>query len=168
MKKNIFLIFVAAQLFYLNAYAENIRDQAISGNGVKIEIYDDGKLSSHKIIANFVFYPEDNGKWRGFWQHIYIAPNDEMKDVLLKIESWSIDEGAIKNFQKFKGGCSFDLMAGHSFGKRNYQVVIKQKDNDIEVAGSALWYSEILKRELKMEWKSTEKLYFELPYNKIF
>jgi len=140
----------------------------ISGSAVKIEIFDDGKISPHKIIANFFFFQEKNGLWQGQWEHIYIAPDDQAKDVLLKIEKFSTAEGTIQNFQKFDGGCSFDIIAGQDFGNRKYQTVIKENGSMPEVIGSALWYSELLRKQIKIEWKSTDKLYFELPYNKVF
>jgi len=165
MKKIILLILLFASFASINAYAKS---GVVSGSAVKIEIFDEGKINSHKIIANFFFIQDKDGSWQGQWEHIYIAPNDEEKDVLLKIEKFSTVEGTIQNFQKFNGGCSFDMLAGQDFGNRKYQIVIKEKGSMPEVAGSALWYSELLKKQIKIEWKSTDKLYFELPYNKVF
>ncbi len=149
----------------VNAYAKS---DMISGNAVKIEIFDNGKLSPHKMIANFFFFQEKDGSWQGQWEHIYIAPNDDAKDVLLKIEKYSTVEGTIQNFQKFNDGCSFDMSVGQDFGDRKYQIVINENGSMPEVNGSALWYSEVLKSQIKLEWRSTDKLYFELPYNKVF
>ncbi len=165
MKKIIPLILMFSFLVTVNIYAKS---DTIYGSAVKIEIFDDGKISPHKIIANFFFFQEKDGSWAGQWEHIYIAPNDEAKDVLLKIEKFSTAERTIQNFQKFNDGCSFDMLAGQDFGNRKYQIVIKENGSMPEVTGSALWYSELLKNQIKIEWKSTDKLYFELPYNKVF
>jgi hypothetical protein len=60
------------------------------------------------------------------------------------------------------------MVLGLGYGKRICQIVIKKYEDAIDVNGSGLWYSDILKRPLKKEWRSTNKRYFELPYNKIF
>jgi len=165
MKKTIFIILLTTYFFNISAYAQS---NIISGKAVKIEIFEDGKISPHKIIANFFFFQNENGLWSGEWEHIYIAPFDNVKDVLLKIERWSTYQGTIQNFQKFSNGCSFDMSVGKMFGDRKYQIVIKENGSTPEVRGSALWYSEVLKNQMKIEWKSTDKRYFELPYNKVF
>jgi hypothetical protein len=160
--KKIILIIMFISLISINAKAQS---SDISGSGVKIEIFEDGKMIPHKMIADFFFYQEKNDSWRGWWQHIYIAPDDGAKDVILKIQIYSMDDGTIKNFQRFNDGCSFEMLA--SLG-RKYQVVIKENDLMTKVSASALWYSELLKEQIKIEWKSSDKVYFELPYNKVF
>lgn len=152
---------------YLHASPDKI-PATISGSSVKIEIFEDGKITGDKLLADYLFVQDKNSQWHGYWRHIYIHPDDDQKDVLIKIESWSIENAQITNFQTFKNGCSFDLDVGNLYGNRKIQIVIKKEGIKDIVLGSALWYSEILERELKKEWKSTDKLYFELPYTKIF
>jgi hypothetical protein len=163
--KKIILIIMLLSLISINASAQSSN---ILISGVKIEIFEDGKMTPNKMIADFFFYHEENKTWHGGWQHIYISPNDSSKDVILKIQSYSIDEGTIQNFQRFSDGCSFEMLVSEG---RKYQVVIKE--NSLmpllpKVTASALWYSPLLKEEIRTEWKSTDKLFFELPYNKVF
>lgn len=143
----------------------NAQSSNISSSGVKIEIFEADKMTPHKIIADFFFYQEKNESWHGWWQHIYIAPDDGAQDVILKIQRYSIDEGDIQNFQRFSDGCSFEMLVSPD---RKYQVVIKENGSMPKVSASALWYSELLKEQIRIEWKSSDKLYFVLPYNKVF
>ena len=140
----------------------------ISASSVKIEIYEDGELTDHKILASYGFARDRQGQWHGYWRHIYICPWHEQGDVCLKIESWSIADKQITNFQSFANGCSFDLSLGSLFGNRKMQIVIKKGGFNNVVLGSAIWYSDILGGELKKEWKSTEATHFELPYKRVF
>jgi hypothetical protein len=139
----------------------------IQANGVLIETYENGKLTSVKFIADYVFLQKD-GVWRGYWRHICMTPVDDDRSVRLKIESWSTDNGDITNLQSFSDGCSFDLAVGSMYGRRSLQVIVKQEGMKNTVLASGLWHSEIGQTELKKEWRSTNKLYFELPYSRVF
>jgi len=140
----------------------------IRANGVLIETYENGKLTPVRFIAGYVFAQDKDGAWRGYWQHICMTPFDEDRSVCLKVETWSTDDGNIANIQSFPNGCSFDLTVGSLFGRRVLQVIVKKEGIKNTVLASGLWYSEIGQTELKKEWRSTDKVYFELPYNKVF
>jgi len=165
--KKIILIIMFIALISINA---NAQSSNMSSTGVKIEIFENGKITPNKMIADYLFYQEEDKSWSGWWQHIYIAPNDDNKDVILKIQRYSTGEGTIQNFQRFSDGCSFEMLVSDG---RKYQVVIKESSSKSKlllpkVSASALWYSEVIKEQMKIEWKSSEKFYFELPYTKIF
>jgi hypothetical protein len=97
-----------------------------------------------------------------------MSPFDEDKTVCLKIEAWSTANGDITNLQSFPNGCSFDLTVKSIFGRRTFQVIVKQEGIKNTVLATALWHSEIAQTEIKMEWRSTDKPYFELPYRRVF
>ncbi len=163
-----FLLSSFINCHYLDA-SQDGKPTIFSGTGVKIEIYEDGKVSGRKLLADYFFKQDQQGKWYGYWRHILISPFDDDKSVALKIESWSTENGEITNFQAFKAGCSFDIDVSRAlYGNRMIQIIIKEENSRELVLGSALWYSKILERDLKVEWKSTDKLYFELPYTKVF
>ena len=141
------------------------RPGLVFGSGVKVEIFENDKMTPNKMLVDYSFSQEIDGSWSGWWQHIFIAPNEGAKDVILKIQRYSTDEGTIQNLQSFSDGCSFELLVSTD---RKYQLVIKGKGSSLEVKGRALWYSEMLKEEVRIKWESTNKLYFELPYKKVF
>ncbi|MCX5645314.1 MAG: hypothetical protein NTZ17_11650 [Phycisphaerae bacterium] len=146
------------------------KPRIMAQTGVLIETYDDGKLTPIKLIADYLFAQDEQGVWRGYWRHICITPFDADKDVCLKIEMWSTVTGEITHFQPFSNGCSFDLIVSDNalFGRRTLQVIVKEEGIKRTVLASGLWHSEITKTEFKKEWRSTDKLYFELPYNRVF
>ncbi len=139
----------------------------IRADGVLIETYENGRLTPVRFIADYVFLRKD-GVWRGYWRHICMTPVDDDRSVCLKIESWSTDNGDITNLQSFPNGCSFDLAVGNLYGRRSLQVIVKQEGMKDTVLASGLWHSEIGQTELRKEWRSTDKPYFELPYNRVF
>ena len=136
--------------------------------GILIETYQNGKLAPTKLIGEYLFARDKGGMWGGYWQHIQMTPVDNDKSVCLRMVRASSDDGEIANIQSFPNGCSFDLVE-RSFARRAaLQVIVKEDGVKRTVQASGLWYDTTRETELKMEWKSTDKPYFELPYKKVF
>lgn len=137
-----------------------------------MEIFDDGKLSDNRMLVQLTIF--DDGEVYVDWNHVYIDPVHETKTVILKAQHFSTLEGSIKNVKVDKGSFSFTIdLSGTPLGTgRTVQVVGNRRNEgrygyeyDVEAIG--LWWSEVLGRKIKTEWRSTDKK-FVLPYREIF
>lgn len=140
------------------------------GTSFHMEILDDGKLTENKILAQLRIL-SDGSKIYADWNHVYIDPVHETKTVILKAQHFSTLEGSIKNVLISKEGFSFviDLSLTPLGTGRTVQVVGSKKDGQdkYDVEATALWWSEVLKRKLKTEWRTTDKG-IVLPYKEVF
>ena len=175
MKKRILITFVClACLIISSAFVlaqKATADQEIAINTYfKMEILDDGKLTDNKMLVELRMFSDGSDIYAD-WNHVYIDPVDETKTVILKAQHFSTLEGSIKNVIAKKNNFSFviDLSLTPLGSGRTVQVVgIKQEgQNDYNVEGTALWWSEILQKKLKTQWRSTDKK-FVLPYKEVF
>lgn len=135
-----------------------------------MDILNDGKLTENKILVELRIL-SDGSKVYADWNHVYIDPVHETKTVILKAQHFSTLEGSIKNVIINKESFSFtiDLSLTPLGTGRTVQVVgnKKNKQNGYDVEATALWWSEILKRKLKTEWRSTDNKII-LPYKEIY
>jgi hypothetical protein len=90
MKRHIHAGCIAAILFILVLLATQAADissgkagpssdskvRSIAAMGVLIETYEDGKLTPVRLIADYLFVPDERGVWRGYWRHICITPGN--------------------------------------------------------------------------------------------
>jgi len=103
-------------------------------------------------------------------QHIFIAPVNEMKTVMLKIEQFSDLNGEISDIEVHDKSFSFTLDVSNDFwpGKRTFQIVGKEENLDVELQGSSLYWSQIVNEKIKTEWRSTGKPTLTFPYREVF
>ncbi len=137
----------------------------------KMEILDDGKLTENKMLVDLTIFDYDGDNIYVDWNHVYIDPVHKTKTVILKDQHFSTLEGSIKNVIANNDSFSFviDLSGTYLGTGRTVQVVgnksLGQVKYDIEA--TALWWSDIINRKIKTEWRSTDKT-FILPYNEVF
>ncbi len=169
MKKCVSII--SAFLLCLTAHsvlgtAKSTKNDSIVGirENFKMEIMNDGQLSEDKMIVTLeilgsIYEPYVT------WNHVYIKPIHDEKRVVLKAQHFSTEEGSIKDVRVTQN--SFSFVIDHI--GRTVQVVGNKKagQSKYDVEASALWWSEILNRKIKMEWRSTDKK-FMLPYKEVF
>lgn len=170
MKKYISIIsasLLSLTVFSLLVAAENTKSDSIVGirENFKMEIIDDGQMSENRMIVTLGILGNIHEPYVR-WNHVYIKPIHEEKRVLLKAQHFSTVDGSIKDVIVNKNSFSFTIFWGE---RRIAQVVgSKKRDQDnYSIEASALWWSEILKRKIKMAWRSTDKK-FTLPYKEVF
>lgn len=135
----------------------------------KIKIIDDGKLSQDKMLVELRIYNHGD-KIYVTWDHVYISPQDDLKKVILKAQHYSVQEGTITDVIATQNHFSFKIDVSTSlFAGRTVQVVGNKEEGAFKysVEGSALWWSDILNRKIKTEWRSTNRK-FILPYKEVF
>jgi len=175
MKKRRLITFVSLTCLIISS-ALVIAQKTTAGEEVgintyfKMEILDDGKLTENKMLVELRMFSNGSNIYAD-WNHVYIAPVHETKTVILKAQHFSTLEGSIKNVIVNENSFSFviDLSLTPLGAGRTVQVVgiKKEGQNDYNVEGTALWWSEILKRKLKTQWRTTDKK-FVLPYKEVF
>lgn len=147
----------------------NLADKVRIFEYFKMEIIDDGKLSQNKMLVELRIYNYSD-KIYVTWDHVYISPQDDLKKVILKAQHYSVQEGTIKDVMATQSHFSFkiDVSTG-LFAGRTVQVVGNKEEGAFKysVGGSALWWSDILNRKIKTEWRSTNRK-FILPYKEVF
>jgi len=170
MKKYISIIFASLlclTVFSVLVTAESTKNVSIVGirENFKMEIMDDGQLSEDKMIVTLEILGNIYKPYV-VWNHVYIKPIHDEKRVILKAQHFSTVEGSIKDVIVNKDSYSFMIFWGVG---RSIQVVGSKKrgQDNYSIEASALWWSEILNRKIKMEWRSTDKK-FVLPYREVF
>lgn len=137
---------------------------------MRMEILNDGQPTENRMLVDLDIF-DHTGKVHVIWNHVYIDPVHEAKTVILKAQHFSTLEGSIKNVTTYNDGFSFtiDLSAEFLGTGRTVQVVGSKKETGMgyDVEASGLWWSEILNKKLKTEWRSTDKK-FILPYKEVF
>jgi hypothetical protein len=136
----------------------------------RMDILNDGELSENNILVDLRIF-SDGGKTHVDWNHVYIDPVHETKTVILKAQHFSTLEGSIRNVQASEGHFSFvmDLSLTPLGTGRTVQVVGSKGEGQdkYDVRATGLWWSEILKRKLKIKWRTTDKK-IVLPYREVF
>lgn len=135
-----------------------------------MDILDDGRLTDNKIQVELRII-SDGSKIYADWNHVYIDPVHETKTVILKAQHFSTLEGSISNITVNKRSFSFtiDFSLTPLGSGRTVQVVgsKKNKQDGYDVEATALWWSEILNKKIRTEWRSTDKKII-LPYKEVF
>jgi len=137
---------------------------------MKMEILADGQPTEDRMLVGLDIF-DHAGKIHVIWNHVYIRPFHETKTVVLKAQHFSTQEGSIKNVMANNDSFSFTLdFSGELLGAgRTAQVVGSKQESGIgyDMEASGLWWSPILNKKLKTEWRTTDKK-FVLPYKEVF
>jgi len=177
MKKCILITLVSLVCLIVPSVLVIAKNTTVSENiaifaSFKMEILEDGKLTENKMLVELriVNVEGDNNIYID-WNHVYIDPVHEFKTVILKAQHFSTLEGSIKNVIANNNSFSFVIdLSGTPLGAgRTVQVVGNKKlgQDGYSVEATALWWSEIINRKIKTEWRSTDKT-FILPYKEVF
>lgn len=167
------LTVIGVCLFYIMIASTDGADKIKIGKNVRIstdvkmEIMEDGQLTENKLLVHLVIY-DYKDKIHVHWDHIYIAPQHDMKQVLLKCQSYSVEDGSVYGVGANNDNFSFTIHVGR--GQDIKIVGNKVKGRFIysySIQGVALWWSDIIKDKIKIEWRSTTKK-FILPYTEVF
>lgn len=137
---------------------------------LRMEIRNDGQLTEQKMLIDLDIF-DYAGKIYVIWNDVFIQPYHESKSVILKPEHLSTLEGSIKNVIANNDRFSFTIdLSGEFLGAgRTMQVVGSKRKIGLgyDVEATGLWWSDILNKKLKIEWRSTDKK-FMLPYIEVF
>ncbi len=177
MKKRILVIFIFLVCLIVPLSLVIAKNTTVSENiaifaSFKMEILEDGKLTENKMLVELrILNIDGDNNIFVDWNHVYIAPVHEFKTVILKAQHFSTSVGLIKNVIANKNSFSFVIdLSGTRFGTgRTVQVVGNKKlgQDGYDIEATALWWSEIINRKIKTEWRSTDKT-FILPYKEVF
>lgn len=139
----------------------------------KMEILNEGKLTENKMLVDLrIVNIDGDNNISVVWKHVYINPVHETKRVILKAQHFSTVSGSIYNVIVNNNNFSFVIdLSGTSFGTgRTVQVVGNKRSGlitEYDIEATALWWSDILKKKIKTEWRSTDKK-IVLPYKEVF
>jgi hypothetical protein len=138
----------------------------------KMEILNDGKLTENKMLVELrIVNVDGDDNISVDWNHVYINPFHETKTVILKAQHFSTLAGSINNVIVNNNNFSFVIgFTGTPFGAgRTVQVVGNKRlgQDGYDIEATALWWSDIINRKIKTEWRSTDKK-FVLPYKEVF
>jgi hypothetical protein len=146
----------------------------ISSQSRYLEVFENGKMTPLKIIASF-YLDNRKGDNKVKWQHIYITPFDKQRDVNLKIESFSTEDGTINNVKRNRDNTlTFTLDPGIVFSDPKSVRLINvwckvSNSGEIEsVRASMKYYSNIVKASFVTTWQESKEPYFDLPYKRVF
>ncbi len=161
--------------FVTPCFSQETNQAILIGDQLYSDVYEDGKMTGEKIIANPLI-TNVNGKMQIFWSHIYITPFHDQKDVCLKIERFSSDEGTIRDFRLNKDHtATFQIAPGpyvaDSSSERNINVWLKLSEDNksiVDVSCNMAFWSNILNKKILKEWKQAKEPRFELPYKTVF
>lgn len=179
MKRFLILLFVClmgfGRLSASTCFAESPSQTLLIGGDLYLDVYEDQKMTGEKIIAKPLI-SNVNGQPQVFWSHICITPFHDQKDVCLKMERFSTDEGTVRDFRLNKDHTmTFQIAPGpygaDSSSERNINVWIKLSDDDrqiLDINCSLIFYSNIVNRKITKEWKQAKEPKFELPYKTVF
>lgn len=134
-----------------------------------MEIIDDGKLTDNQMLADLHIF-NYRGRTHVVWNHVYIDPQHDLKKVILKAQHYSTQEGTISEVVVSKNHFSFKIDVSTAlFPGRTVQVVGNRSEDShkYSIEGTALWWSYILNRKIKTEWRTTDKKIM-LPYKEVF
>jgi len=130
-----------------------------------LDVIEDGKLTEAKYkvrITIFDYY----GNIYVTWECVFISPLHEEKKMLINPFSFTTGGGSITDVKIQKDHFSFklELTAG-----RVIQIIGSKKPDsfDYSIEGVGFWWSDILKRNTRTEWRSTERKIL-LPYREAF
>lgn len=149
-----------------------VQDGTMIGGDLYLEVYENQKMTGEKIIAHvFILYRD--GVWKVDWRQIYITPFHEWKKVSLKMESFTSDEGLIKDFHFNENNTiTFQLLpsAALSLGAYNVQLKLSGENSHqiIDMSSQRVVWDKASNEKDVTEWKRAEKSDFELPYTTVF
>ena len=177
MKKRILITFILLMCLIVPSVLVIAKNTTVSENiaifaSFKIEILEDGKLTENKMVVELIILNVDGDNNVSVdWNHVCIDPVHEFKAVVLKAQHFSTLEGSIKNIIANNNSFSFviDLSSTPLGTGRTVQVVGNKRlgQDGYDIEATALWWSDIINRKIKTEWRSTDKT-FILPYKKVF
>lgn len=179
MKKRILVIsilflFLVLPSLLVIAKSTAVGEKFAIETSFKMEIFEDGEISEQKMLVDLTIIGQDSGGYYVEWNEVYIDPIHEHKVVVLIPVHHSTLDGSIKNVIVTKNGFSFVIDLSRQFlGKgHTLQIVGTKKKGGIiyhkyDVKGSGLWWSEILKRSIRKELRSTDRKII-LPYKEVF
>lgn len=168
---SIFLVCLVVPSVLVIAQSTTVGKKVAIQTHFKMEILDDGKLTENKMLVELTIFDYDGDNIYIGWNHVYIDPVHETKTVVLKAQHFSTLEGSIKNVIANNNSFSFVIdLSGTPLGAgRTVQVVGNKKvgQDGYDIEATALWWSDIINRKIKTEWRSTDKT-FILPYKEVF
>jgi hypothetical protein len=137
-----------------------------------MEILEDGKLTENKMLVELrIVNIDGDNNISVDWNHVYIKPVHETETVILKAQHFSTVRHSIKDV--IANNNSFSFVIGFpgvpSGAGRTVQVVGNKRlgQDGYDIVAIALWWSDIINRKIKTEWRSTDKT-FILPYKEVF
>ena len=177
MKKRILITLVSLVCLIVPSVLVIAKNTTVSENiaifaSFKMEILNDGKLTENKMLVELrIVNVDGDNNISVVWNHVYIDPVHEFKTVILKAQHFSTLEGSIKNVIANNNSFSFviDLSATPLGAGRTVQVIGNKRlgQDGYDIEATALWWSDIINRKIKTEWRSTDKT-FILPYKEVF
>ncbi len=177
MKKRILITFILLICLIVPSVLVIAKNTTVRKNiaifaSFKMEILNDGKLTENKMLVELrIVNVDGDNNISVDWNHVYIDPVHEFKTVILKAQHFSTLVGSINNVIANNNSFSFviDLSGTHFGTGRTVQVVGNKKvgQDGYDVEATALWWSDIINRKIKTEWRSTDKK-FILPYKEVF
>ena len=172
MKRFVVLVLLSIS-FTTSTYAA-VNDDLGAGGTEYLDVYESGKTSGAKIIAN-IFIRNIDGKSEITWKHIYITPFPQQKDVVLKIEIFSTTDNTIQNFVVNNDSTyTFTIVPSPYVldpkSVRNINVWVKMsEDGRIEdIRGQMAFWRNITNQTTEVLWKRAKESHFVLPYNRVF
>jgi len=178
MKKRILITLVSLVCLIVPSVLVIAKNTTVSENiaifaSFKMEILNDGKLTENKMLVELrIVNVDGDNNISVVWNHVYTDPVHELKTVILKAQHFGTLEGSIYNVIANNNNFSFVIdLSGTPLGDgRTVQVVGNKRSGliaEYDIEATALWWSDILKRKIKTEWRSTDKT-FKLPYKEVF
>ena len=177
MKKRISIILISLICLIVPLSLVIAKNTTVSENiaifaSFKMEILEDGKLIENKMLVELrIVNVDGDNNISVVWNHVYIDPVHEFKTVILKAQHFSTLTGSIMNVIANNNSFSFVIdLSGTPLGTgRTVQVVGNKRlgQDEYDIEATALWWSDIINRKIKTEWRSTDKT-FILPYKEVF
>ncbi len=173
MKRMALYTLLLTLVVYAHGAGSGSHIQPISAH-FKMEILEDDVRREATMLVELTIVPRTGRQAVVVWDHVYVNPIHERKVVVLKAEHFSTAEDSIRNVQLTENAFSFTIAFSGTFGGagRTVQVVGEKKPealvaNMYDVSATGLWYSSILNRKIKTEWRTTSEKVI-LPYKEVF
>lgn len=163
----LFIFFLIIFFPIVNSFAQE--RYIVSPIPLKMDVYDNNKLTETKILASFYFYQDQSNNWQGYWQYIDFMPWEEDKAVMANMHTYAIDQGNITNFAKVNDNTySFEMQMSTLGGNRAAKVIIKKLPNlKWQAEVNIFVYSEITNDTVNIKWLTSDKKFLRLKYKKI-
>ena len=171
---SIFSVCLIVPSVLLIAKSDTVSKQFMLNTHFKMELIEDGEIIDKIMSVELTIVEQDNGSFYVEWNEVFIDPVHERKVVILKPVHHSTLDGSINNVIVTNTGFSFVIDLSRQFlgAGRTLQIVGKKKSGGFiydkyDVKGSGLWWSELLKRSITKELRTTDKKII-LPYKEVF
>lgn len=144
----------------LHAESKHQKSISIFLHFQKMAVIEDEKQTESNLLVDLSIFDYD-GKMAVIWKDIYIMPAD--KKTVLNMAQYSTEDGTITDLDIQEDHFSFNLKVTHG---RIMKVIGTKKGEQYNIEGVGLWWSDILKRKIKTEWKSVDRIV--LPYKQVY